>query len=321
MKTKDWILITLFFLILFSLIDLPLEGEIGGFFVYEALKSIALSLVTVLIIRLVWNQLLAMRSKSKESTEWKKFFSGFKLSIIGLVAFYLVLVSILTWTMFFFRSQEEFFFDLATAMIISWIVMVIVYYIWAIFFYNVNMGWDEDDWDDLKKKKDLGEDLPEDEPVVNPHAKETLGLPPGTVRGTIAVSLLIAGLAMLIASFQLDQTYDSNSLFVDNFEFIKTAFLMMIAFYFGDKSLKAIGERNQGVYKPNPNQSGSGGSSLEGHDNGGTQTTPPSVATEIVPPTASSSDVQELKEALQTTGSETKDDGDTDDFNEKGSVG
>jgi hypothetical protein len=40
-----------------------------------------------------------------------------------------------------------------------------------------------------------------------------------------------------------------NSFIVDNFDFIKTAFLMMIAFYFGHKSLELIGYKSKHVYR------------------------------------------------------------------------
>lgn len=150
------------------------------------------------------------------------------------------------------RSSDQFFFHLATAIILNWIVLLIGYYIWAIFFYNINMGWTDDDWDSLEQRKQEGDKnrIAEEEPTVNPHANETLGLPPGTIRGTIALSLLVTGLAMVIASFELNSTYKSNATFIDNFEFFKTAFLMMIAFYFGNKSLEALNGRNKGHKNP-----------------------------------------------------------------------
>lgn len=264
-----------------------------------------------------------MRGALRKSlrSQKKPFYKRLGFRIFVIIVFYIVLVSVLTGVMFLFRSREQFFFDLATAMILSWIIMVIIYYIWAIFFYNVNMGWTDDDWEGLKKIKEEGGELPKDEPTKNPHAEETLGLPPGTVRGTLAVSLLVAGLAMLVASFQLDQTYDSNSLFVDNFEFFKTAFLMMIAFYFGDKSLKAIGERNQGVYRPN---GAGGGGTSSGGAGGGASTEGASTPETSVPAAANvinTVDLTEAKNALKEEESEIQDDGDTSAFNVKGSVG
>lgn len=327
---KFWTLFCLFIMIVSTFIEVPSDYTLY----IKWLKSGAGVFVLILVIRYLWTQITSrkilqwkwldktfpLKELRKSDTQYRKYFYGMKGSIAIMVIFYIIMVSVLTWVMFFFRSREQFFFDLATAIIISWIVMVIIYYIWAIFFYNVNMGWEEEDWNNLKKKKDLGEAGPEDEPTVNPHATETLGLPPGTVRGTIAVSLLVTGMAMVIASFQLDQTYDSNSLFVDNFEFFKTAFLMMIAFYFGDKSLKAITERNQGVYQQSGNSAKS--STSQGVGTGINDSPIPS---NVVNPSIQSppltSDVSTLKNTIKGSIDETKDNGDTSSFDDKDSVG
>ena len=74
---------------------------------------------------------------------------------------------------------------------------------------------------------------------VNPYKEETFGLPPGTVHGTIALSLLVACFALLILSKDLD--FQKNPDFIERyFEFMKTAIIMMIAFYFGNQSLKYL---------------------------------------------------------------------------------
>lgn len=175
-----------------------------------------------------------------------------KKVLIGIIISYIIMVLLTSLALIGIRSSDQFFFHLATAIILNWIVLLIGYYIWAIFFYNINMGWTDDDWDSLEQRKQEGDKnrIAEEEPTVNPHANETLGLPPGTIRGTIALSLLVTGLAMVIASFELNSTYKSNATFIDNFEFFKTAFLMMIAFYFGNKSLEALNGRNKGHKNP-----------------------------------------------------------------------
>lgn len=307
---KPLILICLFLLLFLTLIEAPTTKSPDPNYLLDVATAGALAGLITLVSQLVWSKLSALlqRTKAPRKENEHTFFFGIKLKIVAMVAFYIAMVSVLTGAMFLFRSQEQFFFDLATAIIISWVIMVIIYYIWAIFFYNVNMGWDEEDWENLKQLKEDGEPLPEDEPMANPHANETLGLPPGTVRGTLAITLLIAGLAMLIASFQLDQTYDSNALFVDNFEFIKTAFLMMIAFYFGDKSIKALSERNQGVYR---------GAVSKEATNTELETPKKELPSGPASP-VTSHDATALKKTLQT---ETVDDGDYEAFNEKGSVG
>lgn len=138
------------------------------------------------------------------------------------------------------KPVEDIYQNLAVSVIISWIIFLIAYYMWAIQFYNINLGWTDKDWE----KKELSPASSEKEPEENPNAAESLGLPPGTVRATIALSLLVAGLAMTIASFSMNNTFPANALFVDHFEFFKTAFLMMIAFYFGAKSLEILRNTN-----------------------------------------------------------------------------
>ena len=140
---------------------------------------------------------------------------------------------------------EGFFFVLATAIVVSWILMLTLYYVWAIYFYNINRGWTDKDWEDHKNSVLVqGE---EGEPDVQ-NREHTLGLPAGTVRGTIALSVLVGGMAMLIASLAMPGKFSENEFLVDNFEYIKTAFLMVIAFYFGSKSLEAITKRRKPVY-------------------------------------------------------------------------
>jgi hypothetical protein len=142
---------------------------------------------------------------------------------------------------FVFAPQEAFFFVLAAAIVVSWILMLTLYYVWAIYFYNINRGWTDKDWDDHQTKV-LMEGTPT-EPDSNPNSYETLGLPPGTVRGTIALSVLVGGMAMLVASLAMPEKISQNEFLVDHFEYIKTAFLMVIAFYFGSKTLETISRK------------------------------------------------------------------------------
>jgi magnesium-transporting ATPase (P-type) len=144
-------------------------------------------------------------------------------------------------------KDKDFYFNLAVFIIVSWLAILIIYYAWAIGFYNVNMGWTDGDWKRLFEAKKVNPEAGADEPTENPHKEETLGLPNGTVRGTIAISLLVGGLAMMIASLSFKDRLQPNEYFIDNFEFFKTAYLMMIAFYFGNKSLEFLKDRKQVV--------------------------------------------------------------------------
>lgn len=151
-------------------------------------------------------------------------------------------------------ASADVFQILAASVIITWIMLVIGYYIWAIRFYCINLGWTDEDWaakggklsisdsEDLGKATSVTPDTME--PVENPNKDQSMGLPEGTVRATIALSMLVAGLSMTIASFSMNNTFPLNALFIDHYEFFKTGFLMMIAFYFGTKSLDVLRKTN-----------------------------------------------------------------------------
>ena len=157
--------------------------------------------------------------------------------------------------MFTPRVKELFFFILAAAIIVAWLLILTVYYVWAIYFYNINRGWTDKDWDDQENKVLATGSAPE--PDENPNAAESLGLPPGTIRGTIALSIVVGGMAMMIASLAMPDRLLQNEFLIDHFEFVKTAFLMVIAFYFGSKSLEFL-NRKQVVEGPKGNSQPSG---------------------------------------------------------------
>lgn len=139
---------------------------------------------------------------------------------------------------------------IALGLMLLWIGLLIAYYAWAIYFYNINLGLTNQDWAEIRERKQYVPESADDIPSENPNAAQTLGLPPGTLRGTIALTLLVGGIAMAVASLGMDPTVKANSFIVDNFDFFKTAFLMMIAFYFGSKALESIGYKSTKVLTP-----------------------------------------------------------------------
>lgn len=155
----------------------------------------------------------------------------------------LIVLALLAIIVQLFLDPGNIYTLVALAVIVVWFGILIGYYAWAIYFYNINLGLTDEDWAEIRERKKYN---PEgvDEPKENPNINQTLGLPTGTVRGTVALTLLIGGLAMTIAGFGMDSTHDASSFLVDNFEFFKTAFLMMIAFYFGNKSLEMLGYKS-----------------------------------------------------------------------------
>lgn len=166
---------------------------------------------------------------------------------------------------FVFAPKESFFLNLAASVVISWLLVLTIYYVWAIYFYNINLGWTDKDWKEKETKVLVTGSA--DEPDQNPNREETLGLPPGTVRSTIALSILVCGVAMMIASFAMPGKLKQNEFIIDHFEFLKTAFLMMIAFYFGSKSLELLKDRKM----------------IDGIQGPANQTNSPTAPTETVP--------------------------------------
>ncbi len=143
------------------------------------------------------------------------------------------------------NNGKELYSLIAMGLMLLWIGVLVAYYAWAIYFYNINLGLTNQDWAEIRERKQY---LPEGEmqlPTENPNAVQTLGLPPGTLRGTIALTLLVCSIALAIASLGMDSNVKVNTFLVDNFDFFKTAFLMMIAFYFGNKALESIGYKSQ----------------------------------------------------------------------------
>ncbi len=142
-------------------------------------------------------------------------------------------------------------FFTAIAIVIGWIGIVLAYLVWAIYFYNINFGLTNEDWKKIrenvekaKQRKSNGEAVSDAElamPSESPYKAETFGLPPGTIRGIIAISMLIGGFSLIIVAIGGVDLKESEQKFVFEFlEFYKKAFLMMIAFYFGSQSLKYL---------------------------------------------------------------------------------
>ncbi|AEV34229.1 Protein of unknown function (DUF3380) [Owenweeksia hongkongensis DSM 17368] len=139
----------------------------------------------------------------------------------------------------------------ATALMIMiiWSVIFLRYFVWALYFYNINYGLTDKDWGRIfkaRQDKSLGIPIIEGSdqgPKNNPYRSQTFGLPPGTVRGMIAFTLLFGAIALTVTGMGLNAEINPDSFFWDHYEFFKTAFLMMIAFYFGDSSMRYLSKR------------------------------------------------------------------------------
>lgn len=168
----------------------------------------------------------------------KKFMNRLFMACIGLLIVLLVLSLIYAGYKILEQEGGTVFEFSAVCIMTLWIALIIGYYAWAIYFYNINLGLTNQDWADIRIKKSI--DPTFEERDQNPNREHTLGLPPGTVRGTLTLTLMIAAVALTIAYMGESNSLDNNQFFIDNFDFFKQAFLMMIAFYFGSKSLEYI---------------------------------------------------------------------------------
>jgi hypothetical protein len=152
---------------------------------------------------------------------------------------------------FIYIEHDNVFQAIGLATAVIWIALFLIYFMWSVYHYNINYGLTDQDWQRIYDSRDMhSQGIPVkasdmEMPPYNPYKSQTFGLPPGTVRGMIAFTLLMGGMSLLIVSFGTQYTGVDAALLSQQFEFFETAFLMMIAFYFGDKSLKYLRERWQ----------------------------------------------------------------------------
>lgn len=190
--------------------------------------------------------------KKKPDSMSRFFFWG-----IRIIIFVLLVLGAIGVVMIFNTNEGNaaIFKAVGLGIVTLWACIFLTYFIWAVYFYNINMGLTDEEWNKIyqaKEEKRNGnfyhQDDIDEEPQYNPYKDETFGLPSGTVRGMIAFSLLFGAIAMLVVSFGMTNELDPNSFFWDQYEFFKTAFLMMIAFYFGSRSLQYL--RPSGAPQP-----------------------------------------------------------------------
>lgn len=135
---------------------------------------------------------------------------------------------------------------LALIVILAWIALIIAYYAWQIYFYNYNYGKSSEFWKKFirmaseagrKSEAQLYKDLAA--PNKNPFYDQTFGLPPGTVRGTLALTVMVGGLCLLILAIGGSDLFAQQA-FERQMNFFEQAFLMVIAFYFGTKGFEIM---------------------------------------------------------------------------------
>ncbi|MEX2593464.1 MAG: N-acetylmuramidase domain-containing protein [Anditalea sp.] len=233
----------------------------------EANQRFTLGFIAVLALGIIYRVTAkymkpVVENKEEDSVEQENPYHGFFFR--GTVVLTMILILMGIFGGFFVYVEHNNLFQaigLMTALI--WIGAFLMYFMWSVYHYNINYGITDKDWNKIfeaEKRHQQGFPVNPSEleaPKYNPYRSQTFGLPPGTVRGMIAFTLLIGGMSLLVVSFGTEYTGAELALVRQQFEFFETAFLMMIAFYFGDKSLKYLQKRWS-----DPNKRGKDGSSL-----------------------------------------------------------
>jgi hypothetical protein len=153
--------------------------------------------------------------------------------------------------------------QIAISIVLIWFIIFLPYLAWAVYFYNINLGRTNEEWEQINRRNlELGPT--EQISPENPYRDETFGLPRGTIRGALAITLMVGALSLMILAIGHPTIIKENEFFHENFEFFKTAFLMMIAFYFGSKSLEYLRERwGQNEVVGAPSRRSGGGNTQE----------------------------------------------------------
>ncbi|WKN33295.1 N-acetylmuramidase domain-containing protein [Porifericola rhodea] len=212
-------------------------------------KSFALALIAVSGLSLIYASVYKYYStKVKGQRESGNPYHKFFFTGTNVLTLLLTILGILG-GLFVYIEHENLFQAVGLVISIIWIAVFLRYFMWAVYNYNINYGLTDKDWEKIFEARELvklGYPVSPEElqaPDKNPYRSQTFGLPPGTVRGMIAFTLLFGGLSLLIVSFGSEYSANQLALVRQQFEFFETAFLMMIAFYFGDKSLRYLQKR------------------------------------------------------------------------------
>lgn len=119
----------------------------------------------------------------------------------GTIIFAILLVSIsITYSFLMYLEQKNIFAIVGLLMLVIWLAVFMIYFVWSVYHYNINFGITDGEWAEIAEAKRQGRylelenpDFQIREPKYNPYRSQTFGLPPGTVRGMIAFTLLFEG--------------------------------------------------------------------------------------------------------------------------------
>jgi hypothetical protein len=220
-------------------------------FFQEGQNVLAWTIPSIIALGLIyWIVISYFREKDVKNSYYVNKYHDvfFKGTIIFAIS--LVVISII-YSVLMYLEQKNIFAIVGLLMLVIWLAVFMIYFVWSVYHYNINFGITDGEWAEIAEAKRQGRDLELEnpalqirEPKYNPYRSQTFGLPPGTVRGMIAFTLLFGGISLLVASMGTEEINpEMMQLRIQQFEFFETAFLMMIAFYFGDRSLKYFRDR------------------------------------------------------------------------------
>lgn len=178
-----------------------------------------------------------------------------KLLVFAVAISEVTLIGLLVYVNFFTGTTLDIYDRVSLSLVLCWMSIIICYLAWAVYFYSFNFGRSTKFWERFrettekykkrpdKTESDVYKDL--EAPRTNPYADETFGMPPGTIRGTLALTILMGGIALFVSLFSEDSPFGDTQ-FYSYFQFFEDAFLMVIAFYFGTKGLDIITRQRSG---------------------------------------------------------------------------
>ena len=137
-----------------------------------------------------------------------------------------------------------------TVVMCLWFFVMTILLFWGLNRFHFTAGLGKEKYAELVAIIDHDEEIPiherQDYYPKNPYQNESFGLPKGTIRGFLTLTLLVMNCFVIYMSLFAPP----GRLYDDRIEYLTTAFLMMIAFYFGSRAVdvfKSQGKNTQGA--------------------------------------------------------------------------
>lgn len=165
---------------------------------------------------------------------------------------------------------------IGATVLLAWLGGLVAYLVWAIRRYSLNYGLSDEEWmllhpalyapaaehDDYARRRSdamdshrqlatsgaSGDAAPAvappavpaalTEPAANPYERDSLGLPPGTLRGLLALTALVMFLVV-----EMVNLFDTS--LERSFSELVVAFQMVLAFYFGSRAVEVLQTRER----------------------------------------------------------------------------